>query len=328
MLRICIFFSTILLATACPNLSFAVSSTAFSLSSDTLIIDSDTIYIEQDQVMLPEDSLPSEAFLPARKSLHPWSLSFLSGANLTHTEVYANNSSLLPLAQFMGNAIKPQLNLALGTDIGFRFLTLPGELGTIELSAMLGYLYNRVKISCTSIQDNAQLAEDSIVFFKEDGGLLNMGYFVVTESPDIGEVDSVDIALAYPKISFTSHDLALKLRATLNKGSRKARVFLETGIIRRFIGASNSNNQFYFLNETGQYNVIPVDQVKPAKLIVPHFGLGIEGKVNPDAAIQDRFLTLGATLNASFPSSTIYSDAYFSMDIRNYSLYVFARYFF
>lgn len=278
--------------------------------------------------MLPEDSLPAEALRQVSKSSHPWCVSFLSGVNLTHTSVYGNDGALIPLTRFMGNTNKPQINLAVGTEIGFRFLELPGELGTIELSAMTGYLYNRVKIGYTSVQDEAQLNEDSIIFFKEDSGLLNMGFFVVTDTPDIGEVDSVDIALNYPKIAFTSHDVAIKLRATLNKGARRPRFFVETGIIRRFVNSVTSGLPFYFINETGEYHAVLPQQVRPGKLIVPHFGIGFEAKLTPLSMNQDRFLMVGASMNTSMPSSTIYSDAYFSMDIRNYALYVFARYFF
>ncbi len=296
-------------------------------SADTLIIDSDTIYIEQDQVQLPEDSLPSENLKRSKLHSNPWSASFAIGINLTHPEILKNSSEFQPLNDFIGLPYKPQPNVVAGGDIGYRFLSILGNQGTIELAAISGYQFNKVKIGYSSVDDPAELNKDSLLFFKEDAGELLMGYFVVTSTPLIGEADSSYIFLRKSKLNFQAHDVVIKLRATLNNGPRRARFFFETGVVQRFMRVSSSEESIYFLNENGKYNIIEVDQMKPRNIIAPHFAFGTEKRFD-EGINQDRYFTLGATFSASLPAASFYGNDYFDIEVRNYALQVFARYFF
>jgi hypothetical protein len=294
---------------------------------DTLIIDADTIYIERDLISVPEDSLLENATQPSRNNSHPWSVALSAGVNLTAARITSNSTELISLNDFLGIPYSPRANEVLGADFGYRFLQLPGSIGTIELSAFSGYAFNKIDLGFTSIKNEFELIKDSVVFFHGDEGILNMGFFFRTGAPGEGEVDSVDISLYRPKISCRTHDFFLKLRGTLDLGFRKTRFYAETGVIRRFVAPNSSNAVFYFMNESGYYQVLESKQIRPANLIVPHIGLGIEKNFAEDTVNPEKLFLVGASINASLPRSTIYNNELLSIEIGNLSFNAFVRFF-
>ena len=326
--RICYYSAVLTFGVLFSSLHSWGISSFFKVHIDTLIIDSDTIYIERDEISIISDTLSEKSANPIPKNSHPWSASISTGLNLTGARLNANSAEFLPLDDFLGSPYKPMPSMSVGADFGFRFLRLPSNRGTIELSACGGYIQNKIVIGYTGIKDPSELENDSIEFFSADGGILNMGFFVVTGGPGVGEVDTVDISLNSSKISYRTHDVAMKLRATLNLGQRNLRWFAETGVIRRFIEPQTSDETFYFINASGSYQVLESEQVRPGNLLVPHFALGLEKSVETSLVNKDQFFVLGAVFNASLPSSMIYNDEFFSIELRSFSLNAFARFFF
>ena len=328
LLRSCFYNIILIVVAAGLPLNVFANNDCFFLGTDTLIIDSDTIYIEQDQVLLPEDSLPSVN--PIRKQiLRPqFSASCSLGANISQSTFQSMSGAFTPLNEFVGMAHTPQVNLAVGADFGAKFLTLKGNLGDIELSAIAGYSFNKIKIRYVSIEDPLQLNADSVLFYNAQDNELLMGFFTLTEPPFIGEVDTLYVPLQSALLDYRSHDVSAKLRATLNRGNRRARYFLETGIVKRFVAMQSTEDSFYFLNENGSYTSTMSNQVKPGNLLVPHFAVGAERNIVADGASQDRFFTLGTVVNLSVPSVMIYEDELMIIESKNFGIHVFARYFF
>ena len=328
LLRSCFYNIILIVVAAGLPLSVFATNGCLVLGADTLIIDSDTIYIEQDQVLLPEDSLPSAA-QPRKQVRRPQlSASFSLGANISQSSFQSMSGAFTPLNEFVGLAHTPQVNLSAGADVGVKFLTLKGSLGNIELSAITGYAFNKVKIRYTTIEDPLQLNADSVLFFEAQDNELLMGFFTLTEPPFIGEVDTLYVPLQSALLDYRSHDVSAKLRATLNRGARRARYFLETGIVKRFVAMQSTEDSFYFLNENGSYTSTMANRVKPGNLLVPHFAIGAEKSILTGSATQDSFFTLGAVVNLSVPSVIIYEDERMTIESKNYGIHVFARYFF
>jgi len=328
LLRSC--FNKIILFVVVAGLPLCASATNEFIFAvrDTLIIDSDTIYIEQDEVLLPEDSLSTGTRQIKQTRRNPLSASLSVGANFTQTNVQSMSGAFTPLNQFVGLGHKLQVNLAAGGDVGVQFLTLKGKLGDIELSAIAGYALNKIKIRYSTIKDPLQLNADSVLFFDAQDSELLMGFFTLTEPPFVGEVDTLSIPLQSSVLSYRSHDVSAKLRATLNRGNRRARYFLETGIVRRFVAMQSTEESFYFLNENGSYSSTVANRMKSGNLLVPHFAVGAEKSILVGGTTQDRFFTLGAVVNLSVPSVMIYEDERMSMECKNYGVHFFARYFF
>lgn len=319
---IILWMGVIVLAPSC-----VAASSLWMITGDTLIIDSDTIYIEQDQVQLPEDSLPGENVKRSRVPSNPWSASLSVGVNVTHPEILKNSVEFQPLNDFIGLPYKLQPNVVAGADLGYRFLSIPGNQGTIELAAISGYQFNKVKMGFSAVDNPLELTKDSLLFFKEESGELLMGYFFVTGQPSQGEADSTYIFLRKAKLNFQSHDVSVKLRATLSNGPRRTRFFFETGIVKRFTQGAQTDERIYFINGNGSYKVVEAQHMKVRSIIVPHFAIGAEKRVDPEIN-QDTYLTLGASFSASLPAAAFYGDDYFDIEIRSYALQVFARYFF
>jgi len=324
------FFYSIFLcsAAACLPLSVFACNEVYFLAADTLIIDSDTIYIEQDQVLLPEDSLPASAQQLNRIARPHGSVSLSVGANVTQPTFQSTSQAFTPLNEFVGLAHAPQVNVTAGADFGVDFLTLRGNFGDLQLTAIAGYTINKIKIRYATIEDPLILNADSLLFFEAQDSELLMGFFTLTEPPFIGEVDTLYVPFESSFLDYRSNDVSAKLRATLNRGPRRTRYFLETGIVRRFVKTQSSEDSFYFLNETGAYTSTKANQVRLVNLLVPHFAVGAEKSIFTGGATQDRFFTLGAVVNLSVPSAMIYEDERMTIDSKNYSIHVFGRYFF
>jgi len=325
-----IFFYSVLLLTGATSFGHSCITTpiVFAMESDTLIIDTDTIFIEQDQVQLPEDSLPGESLKRTRVKSHPWSASLSIGVNLTHAQVLANSSDYKTINDFIGLPYRPQPNVLFGADLGYRFLTIPSNAGGIELSAIAGYHRNKISVGFASIENPSDLNRDSLLFFNNEGGELVLGYFTITDAPFIGEVDSTYLFLNKKTIDYQTHDVTAKLRATLNNGPRRARLFLETGVVRRFVRLNDATQELYVLNENGTYDVLNSEQITGRNLLVPHFAVGVEKRFDANGVYQDNYFTLGSSFSASFPSASFYANDFFNVEIRNYAWSVVARYFF
>ena len=328
MLRIFFYSFLLLTGASCFGHSCISTPIIFALESDTLIIDTDTIFIEQDQVQLPEDSLPGESLKRTRVKSHPWSASLSFGVNLTHAQILSNSNDYKTINDFTGLPYRPQPNVLIGADLGYRFLTIPTNAGGIDLSAISGYSLNKISVGFASIENPSDLNRDSLLFFNNEGGELVLGYFMITDPPFIGEVDSTYLFLNKQRIDYQTHDVTAKLRATLNKGPRRARLFLETGVVRRFVRLKDAAQDLYVLNENGTYYLLNPEQITGRNLLVPHFAVGFEKRFDASSVNQDNYFTLGSSFSASFPSAAFYGNDFYSVEIRNYAWSVVARYFF
>jgi hypothetical protein len=300
----------------------------YGLLSDTLIIDTDTIYIEQEEVTLISDSTIGQAVAskPMRKQL--WCVSLKAGVNNTLASVQSNSNSLQLLNDFVGFRSLPQPNLCVGGEFGMRIHTIKGNRGSIELTASVGYSLNKIKIRHASIKAPSLLQQDSVRQFLSDSNELLMSYFTVTEPPDIGEEDTLSIPLNRPMLVYNTHDLVASLRATYSRGFKFPRFFIETGVARRFVQLSKKSEPFYLLNEDGEWSTLDSEGLDKRNLLVPHFAIGIERNFAGEFSSANRFVTLGASVNASIPSATFSDNIQLSIDVKSIGVMIFARSFF
>jgi hypothetical protein len=299
------------------------------LSSDTLIIDSDTIYIEQDEVASTQDTLhrPPGSNKSVRK--HLWCASLAAGVNVTSVSVNSNLNGSRLLNDFVGLAMLPQVNLSMGGEFGMRFLTLKGNRGNIELTASIAFSMNKIKIRYSSVKNPSQLQQDSIIQFSSQSNELLLYYFKTTGSPGIGEVDTLPpIALSSPQLVYNTRDVLATLRATYSRGSNHPRYYFETGVAKRFVKFSKSGDPFYLLNEDGRWTTIGSEKLPGRNVLVPHFAIGFEKNISGDFSSSKRFVTIGASLSASFPSVTFITNETISIELRNAGVLIFARSFF
>ena len=296
--------------------------------SDTLIIDSDTIYIEQEDVSIGYDSTLSQSVAnkPMRKQLLCASIS--AGINNTLAKVHSNSNAFRLLSDFVDYPSLPQTNISVGGEFGIRFLTIKGNQGTLELTASAAFTMNKIKIRHTSVKSLSQLQQDSILQFASDSNELLMSYFRITELPAIGEVDTLSIDLNRPVLVLNTRDVLASLRATYSRGLNYPRFFVETGVARRFVKPAKNTDPFYLLNEAGEWTIAPTEQLEKRNLLVPHFALGIERNIAGEFSSTNRFVTLGACVNASFPSATFSSNTMLNIEVKSLGLMIFARSFF
>jgi len=300
----------------------------YDIMSDTLIIDSDTIYIEQEEVTIAGDSSLGVAIAtkPIRKQL--WCASLSAGLNNTITTVQSNSNSLQLLSDFVGYPSHPQPNFCLGGDFGLRILTIQGRRGSIELTASVGYALSKLKIRHTSVATPSQLDQDSILQFKSDSKQLFLHHFFDTESPNIGEEDTLTIALNRPVLAYNTHNVLASLRATFSRGLNSPRFFIETGVVKRFVQSAENNAPFYLLNEDGKWIAVSSETLEKRNLLVPHFAVGVERNFGGVFSSTNRYFTLGASISASFPSATFSSNALLTMDVKSVGFMILARSFF
>ncbi len=296
--------------------------------SDTLIIDSDTIYIEQDEVTIAIDSAFRQPVVlkPMRKQL--WCASISAGVHNTLATVLSNSNTLRLLNDFAGLPSLLQPSFSIGGEFGMRFLTIEGNQGTLELTASAAFAFNRIRIGYTSLKSPQQLQEDSIVAFSSDANELLMSYFTITEPPDIGEVDTLSIALNSPVLVYNTRDVLATVRATFSRGFKYPRFFVETGVAKRFVQTANTSDPFYLINEKGEWTTVTSEKLEKRNLLVPHFALGIERNIGGEFSSSNRFITLGASVSGSFPSATFSSNALLTVELKSVGVMLFARWFF
>ena len=296
--------------------------------SDTLIIDSDTIYIEQEEVSISNDSILRQPVdsKPMRRQL--WCAAVSAGVNSTLANVQSNSNTFRLLNEFVDYTSVPQANFSIGGEFGMRFLTVKGNRGTLELTASAAFALNKIKIRHTSVKSPSQLNQDNILEFSSDSNELLMSYFTITEPPDIGEVDTLSIDLNRPLLVFNTHDVLASLRATFSRGFKYPRIFVETGVRKRFVQPVKNSDPFYLLNEDGEWMTLATERIDKRNLLVPHFALGIERNIAGEFSSSKRFVTVGASVNASFPSATFSSNELLSIEVKSLGLMIFARSFF
>jgi hypothetical protein len=237
-----------------------------------------------------------------------------------------NGSRLLN--DFVGLAMLPQVNLSMAGEFGMRFLTIKGNRGNIELTASIAFSMNKIKIRYSSVKNPSQLQQDSILQFSAESNELLLSHFKTFESSDIGEVDTLSIDLSKPKLIYNTRDVLATLRATYSRGSNRPRYYFETGVAKRFVKFSKSGDPFYLLNEDGTWTTIGSEKLPGRNVLVPHFAIGFEKNISGDFSSSKRFVTIGASLSASFPSVTFITNETISIELRNAGVLIFARSFF
>lgn len=300
---------------------------AFSL--DTLIIDGDTVYIEHDQIMLPEDSLPgasNKALERVKRQL--WIATVGLGVNVSNGDIQSYEGSLLPLDNFIGLNYAPQPNLAVHADFGACFLSLNTPRGSIDLSAIAAVTRNKVKAKYTTLQDPSELNLDSIIGYGANNQELFVEYFTRTDTPEIGEVDSLYPQLKKTLLEYGTTDASLKLRATFSRGPRSMRYFVETGIVKRFVMLKPTADPFYLFSENGRMSLASPSSFQSINILVPHFAVGAELKIRSSSSSDGSFQTLGAALSGSFPAASLNRDEQLAMQFSNFGISAFFRSFF
>lgn len=298
-------------------------------SLDTLIIDGDTVYIEHDQIMLPEDSLPGASdkeLKRVRRQL--WSASAGIGVNISNGDIQYYEGSFRPLDNFIGLDYAPQPNLVSHADLGVCFLSINTTRGSIDLSAIVGVTRNKVKAKYTTLQDPLELDLDSIVGFGTNNQELFVEYFTSTDTPEIGEVDSLYPQLKKTLLEYGTTDASLKLRATFRRGPRMVRYFVETGIVKRFVALKPTEDKFYLLNENGQMLLASPAFFQPTNILVPHFAVGAEIKIRSSSNKEGSFQTVGAALSGSFPAASLNRNEQLTMQFSNVGVSAYFRCFF
>jgi hypothetical protein len=308
--------------------SFALCAEFAEIPSDTLIIDGDTIYIEKDQVLLPNDSLSSADLKLNRVPKHLFSATAAFGLNATRAFFELGSSEYALLGDFIGAKNNLALNPTALFDLGVRFLTIRGPAGNLELSLASGVCLNKLKVGYTSLKDPLQLKVDSILSFEASEGELMVQYFTITQPPNIGEVDTLYPQLARSMLHFSSIEASGKLRATLNRGPKAVRYFLETGIIKRFVSLRSGQNDIILLNEQGNWRSVQSSMLQGINMLVPHFAAGAEIKLSGPSRMDETFFTIGAQLNASLPVSTLSRTDVLSIATGNVGLSFCGRFFF
>jgi hypothetical protein len=187
---------------------------------------------------------------------------------------------------------------------------------------------NKIKIRYSSVKNPSQLQQDSVLQFSSQSNELLLSYFTPTGSPDIGEVDTLSIDLSRPQLVYNTSDVLATLRATYSNGSNQPRYYFETGVAKRFVKFSKSGDPFYLLNEDGKWTTIGSEKLPGRNVLVPHFALGFEKNISGDFSSSKRFVTIGASLSASFPSVTFITNETISIELRNAGVLIFARSFF
>jgi len=298
------------------------------LLSDTLIIDSDTIYIEQDQVSVIEDSVLSPRSSPKSIRRQLWCASIGAGVNVTSASIQSNSNGFRLLNDVVDLSMQPQANFRVGGEFGARFLSLKGNRGNIELTASVAFSLNKIKIQYASVKTPSQLLQDSIVQFSSESNELILSYFLLTEPPDRGEVDTLSVALSRPLLAYSTKDLLATLRATFSRGFKYPRFYVETGVAKRFVKFAEGGDPFYLLSEDGRWTTIQSENLKGRNLLVPHFAIGFEKNISGEFSSNNRFVTLGASFSASVPSATFSNNESIAIELSNTSVLVFARSFF
>jgi len=301
---------------------------SFKLPGDTLILDGDTIYLEPEQRNIQRDSLIFDSKSPKSSKRHLLAASCYSGLNVSSYSFQSALGDLILLDDFIGNPPTPKTNWVGGFDCSARFLSISGPLGTIELSAVAAFNLNKLKARYTTLQNPEDLQVDSILAFNGSGGELEVEYFTITDPPDIGEVDSISLELNQALLIYSAPELSAKLRITLNRGPRSVRYFMESGIIHRTISLKSDENTIYLLNSSGVWKTAKSAELAVKRMLVPHVAIGAELKVPNFLQGEGSFFTIGAVANVSLPKTVIGSSNELALQMGNFGLAIFGRYFF
>ena len=298
-------------------------------SVDTLIIDGDTVYIERDQIMLPEDSLPGASNKELKRiNRQLWTATVGLGLNVSNGDIQSYEGSLIPLDNFIGLNYAPQPNLAFHADFGACFLSVKTPRGSIDLSAIAGITRNKVKVKYTTLQDPLELNLDSIIGYGNDNHELFVEYFTRTETPEIGEVDSLYPQLKKTILEYGTTDASLKLRATFSRGPKSMRYFVESGIVKRFVTLKPTEDAFYLFNENGGMSLASPSSFSSINILVPHFAAGAEMRIRRSSGSDGSFQTVGAALSGSFPAASLNRGEQLAMQFSNFGISAYFRCFF
>lgn len=290
---------------------------------DTLILDGDTIYIEKRQRTVNLDSLQEKLnhdIIEKRVPQHRLSLAAQLGWNQTIGTFHSNYQSLAPLNNFMEKVNSRKGNLAYGLDVGYRFWDAPAKSGTVHLSGHAGLRYNEINIMSMQLDENA-LAHDSIIGLQYINNRLELHYFTIFDTTDmgiIGELDTAFVQTSEALTYFKTWDIPLKLRATYHLSNTPVCVFGEVGFVYRKIvaqGQTIANN--YLVNHSADWDRFDKMYFRPQDIITPMFSIGMEILLGKKGIVSKHW-SVNACLTSCLPSRAINPEGYFNIQTQNY----------
>ncbi len=306
------------------------SNSLFYPPSDTLILDGDTIFIERDQIAVSADSTPSDGNSVKLKRIPSQigSIAIAAGLNATFPRVLDTDVDYQSLNHFTGSGYSPRLNSVFSIDAAAQFLTIKSSFGDIELSVAAGAAFNSVQFNYSTLADPDQLNVDSLLSFKSENQDFYLEHFVSTKTPEIGEVDTVYLELQDAALQFSSRDVSLKLRTSLNRSRQNVRLFIEAGVVRRMLSKKLASPDIFFFTDDGRWSSVSANTNKTKNVLMPVFAFGLERKI-PFSSWRNRAsISIGASLVSSFPAVNVIREEFISIDVFNTSLSVYGRVYF
>lgn len=310
----------------CQN---AVAANSFLLAPcDTLIIDGDTIYVEKEEILFSPDSFPSSS--PGFRRVRParWCAALAAGIHVSRMSSVPYSEDQPALNNFLDRPYKPLPGWTFSADAGARFLTLKGSVGTIEVAGITGLALHQARFQFASIENPSELAVDSTIAFKDDNGELLLQYFTLTEPPNIGEVDSIYPQLAEAEIRFGLRDVSAKFRATFYRKPQSIRYFVETGVIKRYVEMTTLTHDFYYIENYRAAIAMNETRWRVSNVLVPHFAFGVEKTLQTEGIADRPYWTLGTIMQFSTPAATVMRSELFAVELQNFSLAIYGRFFF
>jgi hypothetical protein len=123
-------------------------------------------------------------------------------------------------------------------------------------------------------------------------------------------------------------DVSAKLRATFYRKPKSVRFFAETGVIKRYIEMTMLNDDWYTITNSKEATAMNETRWSATNVLVPHFALGAEMTLRKEGVLDRKYWTIGSMLQLSAPATTVIRSELFSIEVRNFSLAFYGRFFF
>ena len=299
--------------------------------SDTIIIDGETIFIEKEYIPTNMDSLreANQADIKLRPiPLHLFNVALHVGMNITSATFGTSLSDFTPLNNFVDNKVSVQRNLTSSIDMSARIWRFPAMNGQVDLELHSGIGLNKVKINVNSF-DVDSLLRDSLILLRYNDNELYLEYFKIFPPGPFGELDTAIIPIMSNQIKYATIDVPIKLHTAWTAQKSLWTVFVEAGIVKRFVvQSSRSAFDNYLVNKSGAFLKLPESDFNTKNLIRPVFGIGAEKKIESGIASTASYFSVGASANAVLPATAFNQSSLFYVDIMSYSLSAFMRFHF
>jgi hypothetical protein len=298
--------------------------------SDTIIIDGEIIYIEKREVYVNMDSLSEigrNDVIKKQVKGQPWSVAIVGGVNMSVSTFATSVSDYKPFNNFTEDDVSFRSNLAGGIEISRNIWNFPALNGNVTLSAHLGASLNQVRIACNSF-DQKLFEQDSLIALRFDGEEVWLDYFDRFDEL-FGELDTLPIPIIQNTLEYSTLDIPVRLRMSYQPNKSKWSFFLEAGVTKRLVLDKRDLDYDNFLvNEKGEFVVITPEDFIPQDLLRPVFALGTEYDLEKKSDSASSWFSIGAAINASFPSAAANSGSLFYVNLSTISPFAFLRFHF